>query len=434
MFTAVHLQNFRSLADSGRMRLAPVTLLLGPNSAGKSSILAALKLAKQTVESRDIEGSLVLSGAYVDLGTYEDVVYRHLVSKNLAVTYEWHDRRFSGSTRPNHFAMTCEFGYNRKTWEVYPTRQEVRALDGSMWAVRTRRSATSSRIEIGDRDGIALSNASRARRSKFYDFTLAASVLMRQQRALLLRESLITNVRLSAARFEVQFRNTFFLGPVRGDVARSYPGGTEVPSDVGLRGETTARALWSANRRKSERERVLGSVNKWLDRLGIAASIRVKRTDRTDFRLMVRDPETEIESNIVDVGFGVSQVLPVVVLGCLVPRNSTVVVEQPEIHLHPGAQLELGDFFSELAKEGKQFIIETHSEHLLRRVQSLVAEKKADPEMFAVHYVWEDSEGSHVTELPISADGTLQNLPPGFFEHAPREALRRVKAASAGRS
>ena len=436
MLTAIRLKNFRSFSDSGTVRLGKLTVLLGPNSSGKTSLLHALRVTRQTVDSRDQRVSLVLQGKYVDLGTYSDLAYQHDTSLPLTIEVSWAQATAGPfrSGRLSHLnlselTLSVQFNYNRKTWETYPVSQIVKNKSSDFVATKTRTNKRYSRFSL------RLNEASTepiqftmSTGGKFYDLGMLSPYRssIRDHPDEELVQWLFYGLSFE---FEMQMERMFFLGPVRGESERTYSGGVESPQDVGLRGEATAGALWWASRTAATRRMVLDNVNNWLRRLGVAQEVRVKRIQATDFRINVVDMDTKVQSNISDVGFGLSQVLPVIVLPCMLSGpDTTVIIEQPEIHLHPAAQLQLADFFVETVEDGKQFIIETHSEHLLRRLQTLVATNAIKAEDIAIHYVNESPDGTQIIELPVTEEGLLENLPKGFFEQGPQEAFRRTRA------
>jgi len=142
---------------------------------------------------------------------------------------------------------------------------------------------------------------------------------------------------------------------------------------------------------------------------------------------------TGVSSPLKDVGVGVSQVLPIVI-ACLSGKNKTFAIEQPELHLHPAAQTELGDLFIESIQENNHnsFIIETHSEHLILRLLRRIREtaegelpdgcKPLKPEDLAVLYVRPGEEGADVIELPVNKNGEFDRpWPNGFFAERAKE-------------
>ena len=133
-------------------------------------------------------------------------------------------------------------------------------------------------------------------------------------------------------------------------------------------------------------------------------------------------------ANLRDVGIGVSQVLPVLVLAFFAPKYSTIILEEPEIHLHPQAQSLLAELFLEVSKKRHvQFIVETHSEHLFRRMQTLVAKKKAKPEQCALYFVERNKSDAILKTLEMDDFGRLSNWPRNFFGDATGEVREQAK-------
>jgi predicted ATPase len=132
---------------------------------------------------------------------------------------------------------------------------------------------------------------------------------------------------------------------------------------------------------------------------------------------------------LADVGYGVSQILPVLVGGYGLVRDALFIVEQPELHIHPKAQAEVGEFFCELVQNGIQSIVETHSEHLILRIQQKVALGELDPSDVAVSYINPTPQGKQIVDLPLGRDGLFTvPWPGGFFEERKKEAFQLARA------
>lgn len=131
----------------------------------------------------------------------------------------------------------------------------------------------------------------------------------------------------------------------------------------------------------------------------------------------------------MDVGFGISQVLPMLVLAYFVREGTTIIAEQPEIHLHPRAQAGLAELMVEVAKERNvQFIVETHSEHLFRRLQTLMAEDRISADECRLYFVDRDEEKkTRLTPLEVDKYGRVKNWPEDFFGDAVGEVERQTR-------
>ena len=166
--------------------------------------------------------------------------------------------------------------------------------------------------------------------------------------------------------------------------------------------------------------------------LGLIYDFRVEPIAKGNnvYRVKVRKTESSAEVLITDVGFGVSQVLPVIVLCYYVPEGSVILLEQPEIHLHPSVQSGLADVFIDAVKNRKvQIILESHSEHLLRRLQRRVAEKSIDPKDMALYFCEALEGGSRISSLDVDLYGNIKNWPKGFFGDEFGEMAAITKAA-----
>jgi hypothetical protein len=221
-----------------------------------------------------------------------------------------------------------------------------------------------------------------------------------------------------------------YLGPLRVDPERVYTWTGGTPEDVGWAGEQTVEAILAAagrlyNYRPKMRTRSLQEVlAEAMRELGLIYSFEVAaiadgRPER-EVRIRIRRGGDEVL--ITDVGFGISQVLPVLVQSYYAPRNSTILLEQPELHLHPSVQKGLADFFitAAFAREdgvprSTQFLIESHSEHFLRRLQRRIAEEKLRPEDVALYFCETTASGSAIRELEVDLFGDIRDWPKDFF-------------------
>lgn len=176
----------------------------------------------------------------------------------------------------------------------------------------------------------------------------------------------------------------------------------------------------------------------WLQEMGLIADFRVGEiapgSNRWQARVKTRQNSSEVL--LTDVGFGISQVLPVVTLLQYVPEGATVVLEQPEIHLHPLAQAGLADVIIQAVNHRKvQVILESHSEHLLLRLQRRIAEEKISSDDVNLYFCDAPSGNSTLTELDVDLFGNIKNWPEKFMGDAFNEAaqaeiarLKRLKA------
>jgi len=145
--------------------------------------------------------------------------------------------------------------------------------------------------------------------------------------------------------------------------------------------------------------------------------------------IYVIDSATKMRVNLADIGFGASQTLPIIIQSFYSARGSVLLIEQPEIHLHPRAQSILGDLFIDaILNSRRTLVVETHSEHILARVRRRIAEKKLTKEDIAIYYFNPTTKGTDIMEVTINDNGQYENFPEGFFEEDLVEAFEHLKA------
>jgi predicted ATPase len=215
---------------------------------------------------------------------------------------------------------------------------------------------------------------------------------------------------------------------------------------VGQKGELAISAILAASARgrklnrgpKQRLARFDEFIAQWLKDLGVIESFAVKpvAAGRKEYEVVVKTHAAATEVKITDVGFGVSQVLPALVQAFYCPPNSTVWMEQPEIHLHPQVQAELADVFIsaiQAREEGRerhvQLIVESHSEHFLNRLQRRVAEGTVSPDDVAVYFCRRGGAATELEPLRLNMFGEIENWPENFFGDEMADIAARTLAA-----
>lgn len=232
---------------------------------------------------------------------------------------------------------------------------------------------------------------------------------------------------------EILFRDLQYLGPLRESPQVLYnPGPSRI--DLGTKGEYTAAVLHAHQNRKymvplpdgSVRNTRLGeALNLWLVELGLADEAKATDRGRLGIGLTVSPVGSGKDVDLTSVGVGVSQVLPVLLLCLLARRGSVVLMEQPELHLHPAMQLRLADFLLACAKSGRQIIIETHSEHLVNRLRLHVAQDETSTTSDHVQLLFAEQENgvtSYRTSQINPLGGLSEDWPKGFLDVGSDEA------------
>jgi predicted ATPase len=240
--------------------------------------------------------------------------------------------------------------------------------------------------------------------------------------------------RLFYFNFIEEMKKIEFVGPFRVPPSRTYLFSGEGPDSVGVHGERAIDIMTIDNLKRSKDKRdIVKKTSEWFKKCGISDELGINPLTDRHFEVFLS--QMGLKENIADTGYGCSQVLPILVAGYNLKEGDILVVQEPEIHLHPRAQAELGTFFYELSKQGIQTMIETHSEHMLLRLQAHIADKKSNlkPEDINVYYIYVDDDKRIIRKLELKNDGFFKyDWPQGFFPERYNEAKKIAKASLEG--
>jgi len=436
MITSLSLHRFKSWRKLESMRLAPITGLFGANSSGKSSIIHWLLLLKQTAAAADRQQVLNLGDekSPVRLGTFADIAFAHKSAEGIGCSLRWSlpkeisvsdpDKRNVELFKDRSIGFECELAA-RHAQPLVRSMQYNFAERTFLYEFKQKENGEppSAPTYMLDCPGPKGYKFVRQRGRKW---NLPAPIkcygFPDQVFGYYKNTGFLADFQLA---FEQLFDRLYYLGPLREYPRREYTWGGGQPSDVGQRGEKVVDALLgSRSRPKIGRGKgtpkfsVEEYTAYWLKQWGLIDDFEVEPVDdrKTLFRVTVRKTPASSPVLITDVGFGVSQILPVIVLCYYVPTGSTIILEQPEIHLHPSVQSGLADLFIDAVRvRGIQILVESHSEHLLRRLRRRIAEGALEPQDLALYFCRHDGKESTLDPLELDLSGNIRNWPKDFF-------------------
>ena len=413
MLTHIRMKNFKSWADSGEVKLAPLTGFFGANSSGKSSLLQMLLLLKQTIGSEEVlffgdENSLV------NLGSFNEVIHRHNQDARLALEFGCNLRKpqfVNLSLEEGRLDKTAVDGFTFNTALIAgynkPLLQSFRyASPSSLWEMEWQ-------ADSPHREGHQLLNGVNlgyAHVETCYGVPWWRGGSRIEWNSKFLRQF--------AFLFKTFFADIYYLASTRAEPRRQTRWEGEHPIDVGKRGHDVISALLSARVKHLGRNEKRISV--WLQKMKLAHafSLESQGDDGKDYEIHIRKNAESSAVTLVDMGYGLSQFLPVLVLCYYVPEGSTLILEQPGIHLHPRVQSQLADLLIEVVTERNlQVIVESHSEHLLVRLQRRIAEGKIEGDKIGLYFCSNDEAEGVSTLEPLEVDrvGNIRNWPENFF-------------------
>ena len=459
MIKYLRIKNFKGWKDTGKIEFAPITLFMGSNSSGKSSIGQFLMLLKQSSTSADRKTVLFLgdSDSVVELGGPIDMLYEHNIDQMLEFEYSWDiptpltlsmaaGAEETEDILVNNISFSDQIAVHDKEiqmLEVERMMYKLQLCDSSTFSVGMERvqKASSARAyktiaqnyDVKRVPGRAWEMPSPYR---FYGFP---------DEMISYHKNAWFAPQLNAAH-ENLFSSISYLGPLREKAERHYRWTGFIPGSVGPSGKDTILALLAARTEKREYnykarqikvplETIIATA---LKEMGLVDDFVINKIsdDRQDYEVKVRTKGSHTYTDVPDVGFGISQVLPVLVQLYYAPANSIIIMEQPELHLHPSAQSALADVMIKAisARENKkprniQLIIETHSEHFLRRFQRRIAEKELSNDCFAAYFANNDKSPSILEPLYINLFGEIVNWPQNFFGDMNGDIFAQTSAA-----
>ncbi len=448
----VRWKNFRGFRDTKWVRIAPLTIVIGANNSGKSSLLAPLILMQQTIQSRDPNTPLVTRGDTTDVGFYRDYSHRHDVGNDIEFGFKFHTHARTKGERLKPIA-TYPPGAFKSTFSHVVSGKDLTLQRYDLFDIFDRKMLSIEQSKSGYKvDAGALGEMSNDEQkaiasSRPVNFLFSSSSVLYRLQKLDERNNTDTfdfeetseafrkYLAISSYAFEEirrQLYNFYYIGPNREQPKRAYDYFGNEPSGVGKEGEYFAEML------KGGTEELRGKVNKWVRKLGIGRAIEIDDLSGDLFSIYLRSLNGKDRNNIADLGFGISQILPIVVQLMAAREESLTIVKQPELHLNPKLQRNIADIFVDRATSDRRVAIETHSEHILLRIRTLVAEGKISPNDIALYFVERHGATSSATKIEISELGHIQpnEWPRDFFSEkfngamelatAQREAKRKA--------
>ena len=411
---AISVQGFKSLAHESRIEIRPLTILAGANSSGKSSIMQPLLLMKQTLEASYDAGPLLLNGPNVKF-TSSDQFASRLQDERDRQTFSVEMENPEGVRHKTAFTQA-----RGKTLEI----QHMLIDENGERCLRLTPGQTTVDLEC------ILSTFLPEMKEQWNNPPDGYQLAVARDRCFLLigfgAKSESSFRRLSFSIFpnsmfpSRELHRMIHVPGLPGTPERSYVRAASGPPFVGTfeRYFATVIAEWQNN--NDVRLRRLEAM---LADLGLTGAVLATHLNDTQIELQVGrllevQPSGSDLVNITDVGFGVSQVLPVLVALLVAEKGQLVYIEQPELHLHPRAQYELARVIAETAERGVRLVVETHSAMLLLRVQTLIARGDLDPNLVKLHWFTRDPvDGvTSINSTDLDGDGAFGEWPEDFGE------------------
>lgn len=486
MLKSITLENYKCFRDVTTIDIAPLTVFCGVNSSGKSSILKSLLMMKQTVEKESPYNKLAFIGNYVDNGYFNDIINvagaktgSFLISNTFSLSEysnqekKRQDMQSYKEIKKLYSALdySCDIGRFEITHTVKINESDKKGIlyyidnNNVIETTITIKVFNKSGDYIPDLNGtISIKKCENDKNGREYTLDYSNIPLQNNIVSIPIEESKkrfvcyfnnikltnlyqdnisaeIVNIKPTILTFfnvtSMQYSGLLFIAPLRQFPSRNYIITGDINS-VGNFGEYSPIFYT-----KSKDERCNYDIPTPFQENGCCKlnfnshKVRLYKTFSTQFQLWFDYFDLgQIETlgdggtlsllssghNLADVGFGVSQVLPIIIQGLCMTKDETMLLEQPEIHLHPKMQMNMADFLLAVASTQRNMIVETHSDHIINRIVRRVMEtygtKNDLSEIVKIYFVYKDENNCTqiYRDIKIDPNKGLTNCPPEFFD------------------
>lgn len=406
MLTKISLKNFKCFREQVQIPLSTINLLTGINGRGKSTILQALLLMRQSPEHSRTTRQIIFNGSCVELGSFDDV-------------------RNSDISRTETIELTFRFQRDDDYADVHYFLMENHQDDMVADIDDLLVTGQFSKEDFSYGIPLAIGEESTNLEKDTFD-----TLLPYTYRAF---QSIGTSNVLGFISDIVSFTKIHYTSADRIGPRDYYPKQSfaEFPN-VGRRGEYTANVL---SKKKDDlvyeplrltqgaTHTVLDQTAAWLDQIFGGGKVNVRPLEANIVLMQLNSENSRQLYRPVNVGFGYSYALPIIVSGLIAQAGEVLIVENPEAHLHPYAQAQIARFLALVSVCGVQVLVESHSEHILNGLRIAILDNIIKVPDLKVLYFQHDPILS-VLEIPVHENGAIEDWPEGFFDQTDKDFAR----------
>ncbi|MGY0373315.1 DUF3696 domain-containing protein [Clostridium sp. JNZ J1-5] len=438
MIKSIELENFKAFKNSGKVNLKKINIFVGPNSGGKSSFIKGILTLKNTMDSKYSDSVIDMNN---QIGDYTSMVYNHNTNNSIGFSFEFNEEENKRNNsnidyilfriadviskkssldikdvldklvkeNENYLINKIKF-YFKKNFDERIVVSKFSVDYKNNKSLELILEEDEYFIRIGE---ILIKIPGLIIPEKFY-FRINEEYLIEAEIDELRYISIIYSTFESIKNKLKKFTDSIIhIEPFRDKPERvEYITRLSSLNTVGSTGGNIISTLINSV------DDVKDKINFWLKEFDLAKSIEIKSFGNSTYSLLIKDKQTGIINNLLDVGVGTSQILPIIIKALNSKNNSTLIIEEPEVHIHPNAQSKLADLFVQCSKDGnKKFIIETHSIFLITQIEILVAQGKISADDVGVYYFQHSNEGATVKDMRLTSNGQFEEeWPSGFFD------------------
>jgi AAA15 family ATPase/GTPase len=408
--TVIEIEGFKSIRDRIRIEFRPLTVIAGANSSGKSSAMQPLLLIKQTIESSVKQKVFALNGSILKFTSSRQLFWKFGEMASFALKVD-----LGGES------IEVVYGFSGEGLEVLSTKLETKRFELLFDKVHNNSELVNFTFSYEEKPP-QLHTDMNLIGNGWYLFANVGVFTAKY-----IRSNGSNNIK----KYQEAISQIIYLPGLRGNPESSYRFTEETERFFGVFPPYVAGILLDWQRHAPTK---LEQLTSYLAQLGLTQRISIRKLNDIEAEISVgRLPNTTSDHdliNITNVGIGVSQVLPLLVALLVAKPGQMVYIEQPEIHLHPKAQVALAQALADAANRGVVVVIETHSMLILRGIQERVASGNLAPEKTMLHWFTRNDEGvTQVRSTALDATGAYGEWPEDFADIQSDIDMRYVEAA-----
>lgn len=422
----IALQNFKCFEEMPQLELGKITLLTGANSTGKSSLIYGIL---GTLQGGEYPLIFSVNGRYVEMGNFLEMVNNHDGDKKISISQTFVDSESGLSYliktvwekddvgNPRMFSCECSSKYFHLLQNRKSNGDFYLSLD-----YEPAKNPNSIKLQ----ELLYTINQEDDKFKDVIDFLKYSSEEVHVKNICILKKggtlsdvdsnirypylSVLKDITETLAKYD---KSVNYISSFRQPAQRIYPEKNGFKEKIASNGEGFINELLTW---KDSNDIKFDSFVKSMKDIGVLADVIPTRMGDGQFKVNIRVHENDKEVNLSDAGFGISQFMPIIISDVELGKDSTLYISQPEVHLHPKAQANFGDYLVSQIDQNKRYVIETHSEYLINRLRLAIVNGDMPEEDIKVYYISQENEGTKLHTISFNRKGQIIGAPKDFFD------------------
>lgn len=419
----IRLTNFKCFEETQSLGFGKLTLLTGANSTGKSSLMYGIL---GVLQSKNFPLELSPNGGYVQMGNFLEMVFRHDSKKKVGINFTLVDsdnaNRLEIATswvsnsvgNPQLKNYECSSGYYHLRLEIGADGRRHMDLD-VMPDENPQKGEVNELLDYANMNAPQKGNLIEylkfaTKETHVHDYVWDDAHMdniptVKYPFAFVMQE--VMNL------IQKYNQGVNYISSYRQPAQRIY---TEEPVTSGKIATSGEGFINELLKWKDERHDKFSEFVEGMKSIGLLNEVEPSRLGSGQFKIGVKVHEGDELANLGDVGFGISQTMPIIIGDVELGEGSTLYVSQPEVHLHPRAQAKFGDYLAKQMNEGKRYVIESHSEYLMNRLRLSIVRGTIKEDDVKVYYMSQKEGRTCIDEIKFKKSGQIEGAPQDFFD------------------